>query len=158
MGSYQEKADTLAKRFGISPAEAMKALEECDGDILDAVSLLECKGIIKRTSASYRSDGRGGLGQSSGNSVRQLYRNTENPESYGFDSSNRMGAGGGLKDAVEKLWEICITYKIAAVKNEEIIIAVPVIVTAVLVLCAFPFTVSAAVIGLLAGCRYEIIK
>ncbi len=158
MGSYQEKADTLAKRFGISPAEAMKALEECDGDILDAVSLLECRGIIKRTSASYRSGGRKGIGQSDGNSVRQPYRNTENRESYGFDSSNSMGRGGGLKDALAKMWEIGITYKIAAVKNEKIIIAVPVIVVAVLVLCAFPFTVSAAVIGLFAGCRYEIIK
>ena len=41
MESYQEKADTLSKRFGISPVEAMKALEECDGDILDAVGQLE---------------------------------------------------------------------------------------------------------------------
>ena len=56
MDSYREKAETLSRQFGISQADAMKALEECDGDIIDTVSILECQGIIKRTSATFNTE------------------------------------------------------------------------------------------------------
>lgn len=149
MESYREKADTLVKRFGISPVEAMKAIEECDGDILDAVSLLECKGIIKRTSATYTSD-------------NNKQNSDNNYTGYGFDSSNNIAKNKSfsenLKDFFSKILNILINYNVTISKDDKKIISLPIIAIIALLCATFGAVVVLAVIGLLAGCRFEITK
>lgn len=153
MESYREKADTLVKRFGISPIEAMKAIEECDGDILDAVSLLECKGIIRRTSASYNSENKTSKPKTESNNTFTR---------YGFDSSNNIARNKSFsenaKDILLNILHILISYNITVSKDDKKIISLPIIAVLALMCVTLGLVIGLAVIGLLAGCRFEITK
>lgn len=148
MDSYREKAETLSRQFGISQAEAMKALEECDGDILDTVSSLECQGIIKRTSATFNTEQKPKVTDYSyQQNARRVEYNTDAEVDHGF-SDLKSKAAGLLKKSIE--------YKLSVIKDDKNLIQLPIIVVAVLLLAAFWVTVPLLAAGLLAGCRYEL--
>ncbi len=146
METYREKADTLASRFAIPKEEAMKALEECDGDILDAVSLLECKGIIKRTSAAYST-------RPSQNNTEREVRHVE----YGGKEAPRSKLSG-LIDTAEKLLKMSTEYKFNVFREEKNIISMPVFAIIFITAAAFWVMLPLLAVGLLAGLRYEITK
>ncbi|MGN1415419.1 MAG: DUF4342 domain-containing protein [Oscillospiraceae bacterium] len=148
MDSYREKAETLSRQFGISQADAMKALEECDGDIIDTVSILECQGIIKRTSATFNTQRKSDPSANSfQGEARQVNYTPGSEADHGF-SDIRGKISGLLKKSIE--------YKLAVFKGEKNIIELPLLIVIVLALVVFWLTAILLAAGLLAGCRYEI--
>lgn len=161
MESYQEKADTLSKRFGISPVEAMKALEECDGDILDAVGQLEAQGIINRASANYStridysSGSTGYSGQSAGSSFSKSSVNASGSvPSYSTDDSGESGFESFVK-FIKELLKKGMNNNFQAERGGKIIIELPVLVLVILLIFGCAVTVPLLIIGLFAGCRYS---
>ena len=148
MDSYREKAETLSRQFGISPTDAMKALEACDGDIIDSVSLLECQGIIKRTSATFNTDRRTeSTGGSSYGEARHVNYDPSSEADHSFS---------GFKEKAAGLFRKSIEYKLAVFKGEKNIVELPLLIVIVLALAVFWLTLILLAVGLLAGCRYEI--
>ena len=141
MESYQEKARTLSERFGISPAAAMKALEESDGDILDAVIRLEAEGTIHRTSANYSTSytSRPAEKQQPYISMDKPY---EKPESF-FDKAVKF-----FLKSIDS--SFCISRK------DKEIVAMPTVLFIILLIAAFKVVVVAVLVGLFAGCKYSI--
>lgn len=148
MDSYREKAETLSRQFGISQADAMKALEECDGDIIDTVSILECQGIIKRTSATFNTDRKTdpSAGFSHGD-ARHVNYDPASEIDHGFS---------GFGEKVRELLKKSVEYKLAVYKGEKNIVELPLLIVIVLALAVFWLTLILLAVGLLAGCRYEI--
>ena len=140
MESYQEKADTLCARFGISPIDAMRALEECDGDIIDAVVRLEAEGIIIRTSAVYRT----GSSSSPHDGIKLNEEKT----------SQKKGFGGKIKNLLS---EGMLTAVIIS-KDDRQIIRIPVLILIILFLMNIHSMSIIAVGILLWGCKFGIEK
>ncbi len=148
MDSYREKAETLSRQFGISQADAMKALEECDGDIIDTVSILECQGIIKRTSATFNTDRKT---DPSAGSFRGEARQVN------YDPASEIDHGlSGFGEKIRGLLKKSIEYKLAVFKGEKNIVELPLLIVIVLALAVFWLTAILLAVGLLVGCRYEI--
>lgn len=139
MESYQEKAETLSKRFGISGVEAMKALEECDGDILDAVTRLENRGVISRTSANYSTDLNG----------RPLIPHRHIPESSSSAQQPEQGS------TFSRLMDIAVNNSFEILRNDRLIAAIPVLVLVILLIFCFWVVIPLTVAGLFLGCRYR---
>ena len=135
MESYQEKANTLVERFGISPVAAMKALEESDGDILDAVIRLEAEGVIKRTSANYKTAG-------------EFVPPINEKKISDKRSSVFAKISGFFKNAMAS--DLYVT------RNKKILCSMPLLIFLVILLFASKFVIAAVIISLFAGCRYHI--
>lgn len=135
----------------------MKALEECDGDILDAVSLLEAKGIINRTSAAYNPDKKKEKPSysSQGVNLRKESSGTYTPP----PSQNTDGTKNTAENIGERLKYLLkksVEYSFTVYKGEKKLVSMPVMAIIALAVFAFWVTLIALAAGLIAGCRYEI--
>ena len=136
MESYQEKARTLAERFGISPAAAMKALEEADGDMLDAVIRLEAEGVINRTSAAYKTE------------------YTAPPPKKRKTDYRETGAklSGKLTELLSKGMAASLTIR----RGGKTLCTMPLLIFLMIFLFAIKLVIIAMIISLFAGCSYHI--
>lgn len=130
----------------------MKALEECDGDILDAVSLLECKGVINRTSAAYNPGKKAASPGYSSAGVNLRKESTGTPPPPQGTKSNAEKIGGRIKELLKK----SVEYSFNIYYGEKKWVSMPVIAIIILAVFAFGSTFAILAIGLIAGCRYEI--
>ena len=139
MESYQEKAETLSKRFGISPIDAMKALEESDGDILDAVSLLEAQGIIKRTSASFTTADKT---RKAGSAYNNIPKSAPQPESE-------------LKKSLNSVLNYGLDNRFVVSRSGKRLVEMPILLLIILLILCFWITLPLMIVGLFIGCRYH---
>ena len=142
MESYQEKARTLSERFGITYEEAMKALEECDGDILDAVIRLEAQGTINRTSANFST------------SYEQRSAEKSNPQLN--EEKHSSGGADSYFDKAVRFFLRTIDSSLCISRGEREIAAIPAILFIILLVAAFKIVVAAIIIGLFVGCKYSL--
>lgn len=135
----------------------MKALEECDGDILDAVSLLEAKGIINRTSAAYNPNKKK---EKSGYSSQGVDLRKENYGTYTppppQNTENTKNTAENIGERIKYLLKKSVEYSFSIYKGEKKIVSMPVIAVIALAVFAFWVTLIALAAGLIAGWRYEI--
>ena len=142
MESYMEKARTLSERFGITPAAAMKALEESDGDILDAVIRLENEGVINRTSANY-------------STAYNEKAPRKTSSSLGIEEEKHRS---GLGEKLRGLFRKSIQYSICVSMDKKPLGSMPVLIFILLFAAGFRVAAAAALISLIAGCRYSIVN
>lgn len=141
-----EKAEKIREKTGVTYEEAKMALEDANGDILDAVVLLEKQGKIKKPEVS-------------------CYTTEEQNSSEAFDEAAKAyrqqssESFGGMIKRFLRWCEMlikkgCENYFIVSKNGEEVITA-PVIVLVLLLLFAFWIIVPILVVGLFFGFRYS---
>lgn len=152
MESYQEKAKTLSGRFDIPVEKAMKALEEADGDILDAVSRLEADGVISGEYSSYSTslDGRELRPKYTKSEktidldeVKNIPKNTENKNSRGVGALARL------------LLDKSLHNYFVVTRFDEVIVTMPVLLLIIILLFVFRFGMILIAAGFFFDCVYS---
>ena len=126
-----EKVDALRERANVGYEEAKSALERSNGDILDAMILLEREGKA----------GKSCTGSFNTGCAAEEKCNKDSGKSFGEK----------LKALIHKS---TVNYLVID-RKEERILRVPVLAMVFLLLFAFPVTVIALVVSLFLDCRYS---
>ena len=133
---FMEKVEKLRNKANISYEEAKTILTETDGDLLEAMILLEKQGRIDPPS-----------GGTSGGSTRQAPgQNEQQPDGH----IGWQGFVAWLKSLIHRGNRNSLQIK----RHGEIIAAMPVTVFVAALLFAFWVTLPLLVIGLFCGCSY----
>lgn len=138
-----EKVERLRERANVSYEEAKKALEECNGDMLDAMVYLEKQGKVKQPNQT---------------SYSTRYKEPVNLSKETKESNSTSGA----KDVFNRFFSWCgrmidkgnrTYFKVD--REGENIVNIPVTLFVVLMLLFFWALVWVLLIGLFLGCRYS---
>ena len=145
-----EQVEKLCEKANISYDEAKTALEETNGDILEAIINLEKQNRIQAP--------KGGGYYSSGN-VEQDREDDGSRKNMGKESKVNDGTSFGELIGRSFRWCVKIINKgnrnhFNVIKDEDKIMAIPVTVLAVLLLFMFWVTIPIIVLGLFFGYRY----
>ena len=149
-----EQVDKLRERANVSFADAKEALDQSNGDLLDALIYLEQNGkaVPPPGGGSYSS---GGAGDSSGNSggnarpeKRKANREKRGGETFG-DMMRRFGL------FLCRLFTIGNTNFLVAEKNGNTLFACPVTGLILLVIFLFWITIPLFILSLFFGFRYR---
>lgn len=137
-----EKVERLREKADVSYEEAKKALEECGGDLLDAMVYLEKQGKVKKPGRS---------------SYTTQY---EEPK---IEEAAKTGkTSGGITDMLNRFLNWC--GKLIQKGNETLfkvekdgrnIIRIPVTVFVIVMILTFWILLGVMVVGLFFGCRYS---
>lgn len=137
-----EKVERLREKADVSYEEAKKALDECGGDLLEAIVYLEKQGKVK---------------QPKNTSYTTQY---EEPEKIEKAAEETKG-GSGIGNALNRFFDWCgrMIQKgnetmFMVEKNDKCIISVPVTVFLIIMIFGFWFLLVVMAIGLFCGCRY----
>ena len=141
-----EKVEKLRQRADVSYEEAKKALEEANGDLLDAMILLEAQGKAVKGEGTTRST---------------TYEDQKDYVSVvdTVDKSSRKNdkpLGQKIKHLFHLIWIKIRDNKFVVERNDNTIIDVPVWVLIIAILLAFWPTCVILIVGLFFNCRYAI--
>ncbi|MCR5357290.1 MAG: UBA/TS-N domain protein [Lachnospiraceae bacterium] len=142
-----EKVEKLRQRADVSYEEAKKALEEANGDLLDAMILLEAQGKAVKGEQTTRST---------------TYDDQKDYVSVvdTVDKSSRKNdkpLGQKLKHLFHLIWIKIRDNKFVVERNDNNIIDVPVWVLIVAIMLAFWPVCVILIVGLFFNCRYAIL-
>ncbi len=173
-----EQVEKLCERANISYDEARRILERTDGDLLEAVVLLEKEGRIEAPKGNgyYNSKEASSAGNGSGagttmntGNVAGVGTGKERGDSYSANGSapvHTQSQGGTKEEAtfgdslnsffrwVGRLLHIGNTNSFEVRKNERKVMVFPVTVFVLLLLFAFWITIPLMIVGLFFGLRY----
>lgn len=138
-----EKVERLRERANVTYEEAKKALEECNGDLLEAMVYLEKQGKVKQP------------GQTS------YSTQYEQPVDFGEMKKEKTG-GSSARDSLNRFFSWCgkwiekgnQTY-FRVDRNEKNVIRIPVTVFVLLMCFFFWAIIWVMIIGLFLECRYS---
>ncbi len=134
-----EKVEKLREKANVSYEEAKAALEEANGDLLDAMILLEKQGKAEKKKESY----------STGEEKTELAVVGE-PEK----KEKKEKHGNAFTDKLKELWhKSCENYFVVE-RDGEVLINLPICVFLLIMLFTFHVTLVAMVVALFFGCRY----
>lgn len=141
-----EKVEKIREKTGVTYQEAKAALEEANGDILDAVVILEKQGKIKAPEVHVFT-------------TEEETKNEEFQKAAEAASQHKGETFGGMMHKFLNWCKVlikkgCENFFIVERHGSEVISA-PVIVLAVLLLCAFWVVLPILIIGLFFGFRYS---
>ena len=138
-----EMVEKLRAKANVSYEEAKAALEQCDWDILDALVLLESEGKVKDAETA------------------KEYTTQEKKDSSGA-AMNYEDVRSSLGDGLSKMWAWIKKLFQKGNGNQFVIncrgdelIAMPITVLALLMICFWPFSLIVLFVGLFLGCRYS---
>lgn len=144
---YFEKVEKLVQKAGVSYEEAKAALDAANGDLLDAMIMLERAGKTegpKKSSYSTRYEDQA-----------QYVSVAEKIEQGG--EAEGESAGEKIKEILKKIWHVLSRNFLAICRSGETLIKIPLWV-ALLILFASWFTVLVlVVVSLFFGCRYRFV-
>ena len=137
-----EMVEKLRAKANVSYEEAKAALEASDWDMLDALVLLESEGKVKDSQPA------------------KEYTTQEKKE-YTWESKNgqvKMDVSSGLSklwDWVKKMFQKGNANQFVITRKDEELIAMPITVLVLLLLCFWPFSLVVLFVGLFLGARYS---
>ena len=137
-----EMVEKLRAKANVSYEEAKAALEASDWDILDALVLLESEGKVK------------------GAPEAKEYTTQEKKE-YNWNTGSGevkvtfSSALSKLWDWVKKMFQKGNANQFVITRRGEELIAMPITVLALLLICFWPFSLIVLFVGLFLGCRYS---
>lgn len=138
-----EKVERLREKAEVTYEEAKKALEECGGDLLEAMVYLEKQGKVKQPKQS---------------SYTTQYEEPEKIEK----AAQETKSSGGFMDMLNRFFAWCgsmikkgneTNFKVE--KNGENLVTIPVTLFVILMIVGWSIILVLLVIGLFAGCRYS---
>ena len=145
-----EKVEKIREKTGVSYADALEALDLCEGDILDAIVYLEKSGKIEnKTTAQFSSD------SSAENKASERLVNA----TAEYDKSSENATVGDGVDSffewVKKVVRKSIDTKFTVNRNKDQVLQVPVLVLVLALIFFFWIVLPLMVIGLFFDCRYH---
>ena len=140
-----EKIEKIVEKTGMTYEEAKKTLDECNGDLLEAMLLLESRGKIKEPTGSTYS-----THQESSKEFKEAAQKCEDASKETFGDQMRL-VGAWLLGILRKGRE---NFFIVS-KNDEEIITIPVLILIICLIAAFWLTSIAVIVGLFLGYRYS---
>lgn len=168
-----EQVEKLRERADVSYEEAKQTLEQCGGDLLDALILLERRGKIRA------GGGRGALFSTqpgvgtqpppdAGPEAGQAPLEKERPKFWGLsltggdshrkDREARSGFWSRLKElllAALDLLRHCTVNQFEVWRGGELMTTMPILVLILLVLVAYWISLPLLLVGLFFGCKYR---
>ena len=133
-----EKVEKLREKANVTFEEAKAALEEANGDLLDAMILLEKQGKAEAQKESFST-------KDEPSSLMVV----DEPE------KKDKKRGNAFTDKLKALWhKSCENYFVVE-RNEETIVNIPIWVFIIILLFTWHVTLAAMIIALFFGCRYS---
>jgi len=149
-----EQVEKLREKTGVTYAEAKKVLEETQGDLLEAVILLERENKIKPPSG-------GGIYHSNEDNTQQSSEKTQDhkgkkkaKEQQKEDSLSFGELVGSFFNWLGKAFHKGNTNNFEVVKDGKNVMRIPLTVLVLLLIFAFWIVIPLLVIGLIVGFRY----
>ena len=147
---YFEKVEKLVQIANVSFEDAKKALDESNGDILDAMIALEKAGKVNRPQQSAYSTG--GAYQSPYRDVNSVIeQNNQNNHSAGKNFFKDVG------NAIKRGFQYTIDNSVKVVRNNVEIINIPLWLSIILMLAAWELLIIVIIVSLFFDCRYSIV-
>ena len=152
-----EKIEKLRERAQVSYDEARVAYEQANGDLLDALIILEKQGKVRPPQGDgyYRSE--------QVDTTEQVSEERKEERSQGRGNNNERE--NTFKEALEKIWNFFVgllkkgnSTSFEILKDKEHMASFPVTVLAVLLLFAPWVTLPLIVIGLFFGFHYQFVS
>ncbi|MBQ6231133.1 MAG: DUF4342 domain-containing protein [Eubacterium sp.] len=141
-----EKVEKIREKTGVSYAEALMALEQNDGDILDAIIYIERNGKGNRSQDTARFSSTGNDDEASERLVNATAE---------YDRSNERDGVDSFFEWVKNVFRKSIETKFKVLKRNEEILQVPVLVLVIAMIFAFWIIVPLMIVGLFFDCRYH---
>ena len=144
---YFEKVEKLVQKAGVSYEEAKAALDASNGDLLDAMIMLERAG---KTAGPQKST------YSTRYEDQTQYVSVTERIEQGQEAEGES-AGEKIKEVLGKIWHVLSRNFLAICRNGETLVKIPLWV-ALIILFASWFTVLVLiVVSLFFGCRYRFV-
>lgn len=137
-----EMVEKLRQRANVTYEEAKNALEQCDWDILDALVLLESEGRVGNNTGAVPQE-------------KFITKAEEEADVRSRKKENEKSIGRRICECAIRLIRKGLENTFTVRRGEEEIISVPVLVLVLLLVCVWPFTAIALIIGLFLGWRYR---
>lgn len=148
-----EQVEKLREYGDITYDEAKRALEEANGDILEAIIILERQGVIEEPKD-------GGYH----NSKKEEHRKTDDSQGESFNRESRKDDGASFSELMGKFfkWAGKIINRgnvnhFEVKKGEREIITIPFTILVLLLLFMFWITIPLLIVGLFFGYRYTFV-
>ncbi|MDD2213982.1 MAG: DUF4342 domain-containing protein [Oscillospiraceae bacterium] len=151
-----EQVEKLVQKTGVSYEEARQVLTETNGDMLDAVILLERRGQLKPPAGAPQADGFKSDGSHAGAEAEAAAGGARHKEETYQDRG--PGFGEWVSRFFKGLGELIHRGNInslAVSRNGEEVLKLPVTVLVLLLIFAFWLTLPLIIIGLLLGFRFH---
>lgn len=154
MSTKLEQVEILRQKANVSYDEAKEALDAVDGDLLEAIILLERKGKVEPPS--------GGGFYNSNKGTGELTDRSMESDARGNNDRHAGSRGEGFRDLIKRFGRFCamLLHKgninsFEILKHDQVKAAFP--VTALVLLLAFLFwvTLPLLIVGLFFGFRYR---
>ena len=137
-----EKVDTLRQRANVSYAEAKEAIERANGDILEAMIILENEGKTRNECAGSFSENNSNSAKYAEKQARKE-RIKENGRTFG--------------EKVKELFRRSTVNYLLVEHKGEMLFKIPVLAFILILLFAWHVTIIALVVSLFCGCKYSFI-
>ena len=136
-----EQVEQLREKAEVSYADARTALEQSDGDLLDALIWLEQHGRLHTDKGGfYSTDGTG-----AGPAAESLPLPVK---------TEKQRERKSLKDLLGLCWRALIDNELEIWRKGKMLSSVPVLILLILLALGFWVVIPALVVGLFLGCRY----
>ena len=137
-----EKVEKLKEKADVTYEEARDALQKADGDILEALILLEKEGKAKKPGNSYSTE----------------YDRSEEKNKKEGDKSEKgkhKGKACGFIEKTKELFRKSITNYLVIKSKEDTKAKIPILAAVVILIFAWHISVVAIIVSLFFGCRYS---
>lgn len=142
-----EKVEKLTEKANVTFEEAKAALEEANGDLLDAMIILERQGKTASSKETYSTR------EESSTSYEII--DVPGSDKKSERKENRENRGRAFTDKLKALWhKSCENYFVVEHKNEQSI-KIPIWAFVVIILFTWHITGILLILGLFFGCRYS---
>lgn len=141
-----EKAEKLRERANVSYEEALEALKSCDGDLLEAMVMLEKQGKVKGPEQSSYST-----------SYEEQLHYVSVVDSVEESKKNGKSFWERLKNVLDLIWQkgndnfFCVYHK------DEVAFKIPVWVFVVALVLGWEVVLIAMIVALFFDCRYSFV-
>jgi nucleoid DNA-binding protein len=156
-----EQVEKLKERADVSYGDAKHALEQCNGDLLEAVIFLEKQGKVKVGSVG-SFDSRSEEQRASEPAASNAGSGGDSGKQGAKTNKNRTRQGESFGDVMRKIWRfICRMIHKGNVNHFEVyregncVLSVPVNLLVLCLLIIFYVTLPALIIALFFGCSYK---
>ena len=132
-----EKVEKLREKANVTFEEAKAALEEANGDLLDAMILLEKQGKAETRRESYST------------------KDEETDLMVVEEAEKKEKRGNAFTDKVKSLWhKSCENYFVIE-REEKVMLNLPIWVFVIILIFSWHVTLIAMIVALFFGCKYS---
>ncbi|MBR4575131.1 MAG: DUF4342 domain-containing protein [Lachnospiraceae bacterium] len=133
-----EKVEKLREKANVSFEEAKAALEEANGDLLDAMILLEKQGKAEEKKETYSTK-------------------DDNTDLLVVDQPEKKERkrGNAFTDKLKVLWHKSCENSFVVEHKDEVIVNIPIWVFILILILTWHVTLIAMIVALFLGCRYS---